>query len=217
MASSTGRFQMYFFVPCLLRDSENEELLFLTVLKHCRRHLALHDFIFCLNKPYLILSKASLLVLAKSICYRRDGITPFRLAISLLSLTEYSLITIPFQYFYNILKETKHKGDSIYLERGRATYTESSSRYEILWFLVERCDNERPCHGRFFDFCLGILLKGGYREDYYRRKYNTKAGKCSTFGKINQRIPKFWFVQRPSCFRQLTRSQNKSGNNHFSS
>ena len=25
MASSTGRFQMYFFVPCLLRDSENEE------------------------------------------------------------------------------------------------------------------------------------------------------------------------------------------------
>ena len=26
MASSTGRFQMYFFVPCLLRDSENEEL-----------------------------------------------------------------------------------------------------------------------------------------------------------------------------------------------
>ena len=26
MASSTGRFQMYSFVPCLLRDSENEEL-----------------------------------------------------------------------------------------------------------------------------------------------------------------------------------------------
>ena len=25
MASSTGRFQMYFFVPCLLRDGENEE------------------------------------------------------------------------------------------------------------------------------------------------------------------------------------------------
>ena len=25
MASSTGRFQMYFFVPCILRDSENEE------------------------------------------------------------------------------------------------------------------------------------------------------------------------------------------------
>ena len=26
LASSTGRFQMYFFVPCLLRDGENEEL-----------------------------------------------------------------------------------------------------------------------------------------------------------------------------------------------
>ena len=26
MASSTGRFPIYFFVPCLLRDSENEEL-----------------------------------------------------------------------------------------------------------------------------------------------------------------------------------------------
>ena len=28
MASSTGRFQMFFFVPCLLRDSENEKILF---------------------------------------------------------------------------------------------------------------------------------------------------------------------------------------------
>ena len=31
MASSTGRFQMYFFVPCLLRDSENEELIVLNI------------------------------------------------------------------------------------------------------------------------------------------------------------------------------------------
>ena len=26
LASSTGRFPIYFFVPCLLRDNENEEL-----------------------------------------------------------------------------------------------------------------------------------------------------------------------------------------------
>ena len=44
-------------------------LLFFTVLRRCLRRLALHDHIFCLNKLYEILSRASLLVLAKSIYY----------------------------------------------------------------------------------------------------------------------------------------------------
>ena len=41
-------------------------LLFFTVLRHCLRRLALHDFISCLNK-LLILSRALLLALAESI------------------------------------------------------------------------------------------------------------------------------------------------------
>ena len=43
-------------------------MLFFTVLRRCLRRLALHDFIFCLNKLW-ILSRASLLALAKSIYY----------------------------------------------------------------------------------------------------------------------------------------------------
>ena len=41
---------------------------FFTVLPRCLRRLALHDFIFCLNK-LKILSRASFLAMAKSICY----------------------------------------------------------------------------------------------------------------------------------------------------
>ena len=47
-------------------------LSFFTVLQRCLRRLALHNFIFCLNK-LLILLRASLLALAKSIYYSLKG------------------------------------------------------------------------------------------------------------------------------------------------
>ena len=46
-------------------------VVFFTVLRRCLRRLALHDFIFCLNK-LCMLSRASLLALAKSTYYFTD-------------------------------------------------------------------------------------------------------------------------------------------------
>ena len=55
--------KVVFFFFCQL-----DLLLFFTVLRRCLRCLALHDFLFCLNKLQ-ILSRASFLALVKSIYY----------------------------------------------------------------------------------------------------------------------------------------------------